>query len=95
MVSMRRVGLDVHAKETTAVVFDGVSGEIEVRRIAGRPERRAGGLQHGGAAAASRRADRPHRGAEARGVPNAATTSGTVLSAAGRPLSGSEPLRRW
>ncbi len=39
MVSMRRVGLDVHAKETTAVVLEGVSGEIEVRRIAGRPER--------------------------------------------------------
>lgn len=38
MVSMRRVGLDVHARETTAVVLDGVSGEIEVRRIAGRPE---------------------------------------------------------
>ena len=38
MLSMRRVGLDVHAKETTAVVLDGVSGEIEVRRIAGRPE---------------------------------------------------------
>lgn len=38
MVSMRRVGLDVHANETTAVVFDGVSGEIEVRRIARRPE---------------------------------------------------------
>lgn len=27
-----------HANETTAVVFDGVSGEIEVRRIARRPE---------------------------------------------------------
>jgi transposase len=38
MVSMRRVGLDVHAKETTAVVLDGVTGELVVRRIAGRPE---------------------------------------------------------
>ena len=39
MLSMRRVGLDVHGKETTAVVLDGVSGEIEVRRIVGRPDR--------------------------------------------------------
>jgi transposase len=35
---MRRVGLDVHARETTAVVLDPVSGELEVQRIAGRPE---------------------------------------------------------
>lgn len=39
MLSMRRVGMDVHAKETTAVVLDAVTGELEVRRIAGRPER--------------------------------------------------------
>ncbi len=28
-----RVGLDVHAKETTAMVLDGVTGEPEVWRI--------------------------------------------------------------
>ena len=39
MLSMRRVGLDVHARETTAVVLDAVSGEIVVQRIAGRPDR--------------------------------------------------------
>jgi transposase len=39
MLSMRRVGLDVHAKETTAVMLDAVSGELLVRRIAGRPDR--------------------------------------------------------
>lgn len=39
MLSMRRVGLDVHARETTAVVLDAVSGELSVQRIAGRPER--------------------------------------------------------
>ena len=39
MLSMRRVGLDVHARETTAVVLDAVSGEVAVQRIAGRPER--------------------------------------------------------
>ena len=39
MLSMRRVGLDVHAKETTAVVLDAVTGELVVQRIAGRPER--------------------------------------------------------
>ena len=39
MLSMRRVGLDVHAKETTAVVLDGVSGELSVQRIVGRPDR--------------------------------------------------------
>src|SRR5262245_52639530 len=38
MLSMRRVGMDVHARETTAVVFDPSSGELEVQRIAGRPE---------------------------------------------------------
>jgi transposase len=36
---MRRVGLDVHGKETTAVVVDAISGELVVRRIAGRPDR--------------------------------------------------------
>lgn len=39
MLSMRRVGLDVHGKETTAVVVDAISGELVVRRIAGRPDR--------------------------------------------------------
>ncbi|MDP9256078.1 MAG: transposase, partial [Actinomycetota bacterium] len=39
MLSMRRVGLDVHGKETTAVVLDALSGELVVRRIAGRPDR--------------------------------------------------------
>ena len=39
MLSMRRVGLDVHAKETTAVVLDAVSGEVVVQRIVGRPDR--------------------------------------------------------
>jgi transposase len=38
MLSMRRVGLDVHARETTAVLLDVVSGELRVQRIAGRPE---------------------------------------------------------
>jgi transposase len=38
MLSMRRVGLDVHAKETTAVVLDAVTGELRVQRISGRPE---------------------------------------------------------
>jgi transposase len=36
---MRRVGLDVHGKETTAVVVDAVSGEVAVKRILGRPDR--------------------------------------------------------
>jgi transposase len=39
MVSMRRVGLDVHGRETTAVVVDAISGELVVRRIVGRPDR--------------------------------------------------------
>ena len=39
MLSMRRVGLDVHGKETTAVVVDAVSGELAVKRILGRPDR--------------------------------------------------------
>ena len=39
MSSMRQVGLDVHARETTGVVWDAVTGEVEVRRIAGRPDR--------------------------------------------------------
>jgi transposase len=39
MLSMRRVGLDVHGKETTAVVLDAISGEISAKRIVGRPER--------------------------------------------------------
>jgi transposase len=38
MLSMRRVGLDVHARETTAVVLDAVSGELVVQRIVGRPD---------------------------------------------------------
>jgi len=36
-MSMRRVGLDVHAHETTGVVLDPSTGEIEIRRIGGRP----------------------------------------------------------
>lgn len=39
MVSMRRVGLDVHARETTAVIVDAISGELGVKRIVGRPDR--------------------------------------------------------
>jgi transposase len=39
MLSMRRVGLDVHARETTAVVLDVISGELSVKRIRGRPDR--------------------------------------------------------
>ena len=34
---MRWVGLDVHAKETACAVFDGGSGEVESRRLVGRP----------------------------------------------------------
>jgi transposase len=36
---MRRVGLDVHGKETTAVVVDAISGELAAKRIVGRPDR--------------------------------------------------------
>jgi transposase len=39
MLSMRRVGLDVHGRETTAVVLDAVSGELGVKRIVRRPDR--------------------------------------------------------
>jgi transposase len=39
MLSMRRVGLDVHGRETTAVIVDAISGELAVKRIVGRPER--------------------------------------------------------
>ena len=44
MSSMRWVGLDVHARETTGVVFDPVSGVVESRRIAGRADRVLGWL---------------------------------------------------
>lgn len=39
MISMPRVGMDVHARETTGVVLDPVTGELRAERIAGRPER--------------------------------------------------------
>ena len=38
MLSMPSVGLDVHAKETTGVVLDPVTGELVHRRIRGVPE---------------------------------------------------------
>src|SRR5207253_2433008 len=38
MESMRWVGVDVHAKESVAVVLDQASGEIRTQRIAGRPD---------------------------------------------------------
>ena len=44
MLSMRRVGLDVHAKETTAVLLDAATGELRVQRISGRPEQVLGWL---------------------------------------------------
>jgi transposase len=37
VTSIRSVGLDVHANETTGVVLDAASGEVAARRIAGRP----------------------------------------------------------
>jgi transposase len=39
MISMPRVGMDVHARETTGVVLDPATGELRVERIVGRPER--------------------------------------------------------
>jgi transposase len=36
--SMRCVGLDVHVRETQAVVFDPQTGELGFRRIRGRPQ---------------------------------------------------------
>src|SRR6266566_5184483 len=38
MESMRWVGVDVHAKESVAVVLDQATGEITAQRIAGRPD---------------------------------------------------------
>jgi len=37
MESMRWVGVDVHAKESLAVVLDAGTGEISTQRITGRP----------------------------------------------------------
>ncbi len=37
MMSARRVGLDVHARETAAAVLDPNSGEISTRTLSGRP----------------------------------------------------------
>lgn len=34
---MRWVGLDVHGRETVCAVFDGATGEVESRRLSGRP----------------------------------------------------------
>ena len=38
MESMRWVGVDVHAKESVAVVLDQATGEMRTQRIAGRPD---------------------------------------------------------
>lgn len=38
MLSMPSVGLDVHAKESTGVVLDPVTGEVSCRRVRGVPE---------------------------------------------------------
>ena len=38
MESMRWVGVDVHAKESVAVVLDQATGEITAQRLAGRPD---------------------------------------------------------
>jgi transposase len=45
MPSMRWVGLDVHARETCAAVFDQDSGEVTTRRIAGRADEVVGWLE--------------------------------------------------
>lgn len=42
---MRWVGLDVHARETACAVFDGATGEIESRRLSGRPHELLGWLE--------------------------------------------------
>jgi transposase len=38
MPSMRWVGLDVHARETSAAVLDQESGEVRTQRVTGRTE---------------------------------------------------------
>ena len=42
---MRWVGLDVHACETVCAVFDGATGEVESRRLSGRPHELLGWLE--------------------------------------------------
>ena len=42
---MRWVGLDVHAYETACAVFDGMTGEVEHRRVSGRPDELLGWLE--------------------------------------------------
>jgi len=37
MVSMRWVGVDVHAKESVAAVLEAETGEVRTQRIGGRP----------------------------------------------------------
>lgn len=37
LMSVCRVGLDVHARETAAAVLDPVTGEVTVRTLHGRP----------------------------------------------------------
>jgi hypothetical protein len=59
--SMRWVGLDVHAAESTLAVFDQGTGEVQTRRIRGRPAGAAGACAGGRAALPRRlrgRADR-------------------------------------
>jgi hypothetical protein len=34
---IRWVGLDVHARESTLAVFDQATGEVQTRRVVGRP----------------------------------------------------------
>jgi hypothetical protein len=34
---IRWVGLDVHARESTIAVFDQATGELQTRRVVGRP----------------------------------------------------------
>ncbi len=41
----RFVGLDVHARESAGAVFDQVSGEVQARKIAGRPAAALGWLE--------------------------------------------------
>jgi hypothetical protein len=37
MVSMRWVGVDVHARESVAAVLESDSGQVRTQRISGRP----------------------------------------------------------
>ncbi len=34
---IRWVGLDVHARESTVAIFDQATGEVQTRRVVGRP----------------------------------------------------------